>query len=394
MTTPLGSLVYLQSVQTNMHIYAVVTDGSTPNMNSITIEVNADEATAVVPGLLGPTGPAGAPQFALTLQPDIFSTPADLPNDLTSDNTGEYWLIENLDDNGNVVSGSAYILWGSYDRVFPFGSQGPAGPYPQIEPQVVLIDPDETSYVENTGTVANPSWTFYLAVPQGPPGPVGTLAGCPDVNESTPPTTGQVLGFNGNYSDGLPLWQPMTVGAISPQPYTVPESAFTSYTGLSTSTQTVASFAVPPNPWSWKPLVWGQIEVTGIELSSNPNLIGVEVLLGDPNNGTLVATGFGNAFGGVVTIVPQTSSTSSPNTAMTPSNSTALVNANHTGNAGTLYVNLVNEGLAAVFDYASANSQLFVLACPVTTEGAVNAGIYGSLSTRVTLSASTITQGS
>ena len=394
MTTPLGTLIYLQSVQTNMHIYAVVTDGSTPNLNTISIEVNADEATAVVPGLIGPTGPAGAPQFALTLQLDIFNSPAQLPNNLTESNTGEYWLIETLDDNGNVVSGSAYIWWGSYYRVFPFGTQGPVGPYPQIEPQVVLIDPDMTSYVENTGTVANPTWTFFLAVPRGPAGPTATLAGCPDVNESTPPTVGQVLGFNGNYNDGLPLWQPMTVGAISPQPYTVPEAAFTSYTGLSASTQNVATFAVPPSPFAWKPLVWGQIEVTGLELSSTPNLIGVEVLLGDPSTGTLVATGFGNASGGVVTIVPQTSSTKSPNAAMTPSNATALVGANHTGNAGTLYVNLVNEGIAAVFNYSAQNSQLFVLACPVTTEGAVNAGIYGSLSTTVTLSALTITPGS
>jgi hypothetical protein len=392
-TTPLGTILYLQSVQSNMHIYAVVTDGSTPNLNTITVEVNADESTVIVPGLIGPTGPAGAPQFALNLQFDIFSSPAQLPTDYDGE-IGDYFLIEQTDDNGNVISSAAYIWWGSFWRVLPFGTQGPTGPYPVVTPQVILIDPDESSYVENTGTIANPSWTYFLAVPAGPPGPDATLAGCPDVNESTPPTTGQVLGFNGQYNDGLPVYQPMTVGAISVMPYIVPESAFTSYTGISSSTQSIASFAVPPNPFAWKPLVWGQIEVTGIEFSTSPLLINVEVLLGDPNTGTLVATGYGNALGGVVTIVPQTSSTTSTNAAMTPTNSTALVPANHTGNTGTLYVNLVNDGVAAVFSYGAQNSQLMVLACPATTEGAVNAGIYGSLSTKVTLSASTVTQGS
>jgi hypothetical protein len=390
----LGQIVYLMSVQANLHIYAVITDGSTPNLNNVTIEVNADEASAVVPGLVGQTGPAGEPQFALDLQPDILASPADLPGDLTDENFGEYWLIVVNDDNGNPVSTSAYVWWNTFFRVIPVGTQGEIGPYPVITPQVILLDPDMESYVLNTGTIANPSWTYYLAVPRGIPGPTATLHGCPDFNESTPPTIGQCVGFNGIYQDGLPLWQPMSVGAMNPLPYTVPESAFTSYSGVSANNQTVAAFPVPQNPWPWKPLVWGQIEVTGINVGLSPILVGVEVLLGDPNNGQLVATGFGNAFGGVVTILPQTSSAASASTAMTPSNATALVPANHTGNTGTLYVNLVNEGMAAVYEYNSANSQLFVMACPIGTEGAVQSGIYGQFHTKVTLEAFSVTVGS
>lgn len=392
MTTPLGTLVYLQSVQANIHIYAVVTDGSTPNLNTISVQVSADEATAAVPALMGKQGPAGAPQFALNVQKDVFSSPAALPS-VVDQTFGDYWLIEETDDNGNIVSSSAYIAWGSFYRVLPFGTTGPTGPVPVITPDVILIDADAESYVLNTGTIANPSWTFYLAVPTGPPGPQASLAACPDVNESTQPTAGQVLGFNGQYNDGLPVWQPMTVGAMSPLPYTVPESSFVSYNGISTSNQTVCTFAVPANPWAWKPIVFGQINVFGLELSTNPLLIGVEVLLGDPVSGTLVGMGYGNGAGGVVTIVPQTSSSSSANTALSPTNSTALVPANHTGNEGTLYVNLVNQGVAAVFDYNAENSQLFVMATPVTTEGAVNATVYGSLSQKVTLEAWTVTLG-
>jgi hypothetical protein len=54
---------------------------------------------------------------------------------------------------------------------------------------------------------------------------------------------------------------------------------------------------------------------------------------------------------------------------------------------------LVNAGMAAVYDYTSENSQLFVLACPIGTEGAVNTAIYGSLSTKVTLSADSVVMG-
>lgn len=392
MTTPLGQIAYLQSVQANVHIYAVVTDGSTPNLNTISLELNADEATAAVPALIGAQGPPGAPQFALNVQMDVFSSPSALPA-VAEQTIGDYWLIEQTDDNGNIVSSAAYVAWGSFYRVLPFGTQGPTGPVPVVTPDVILIDADAKSYVLNTGTVANPSWTFYLAVPVGPQGPQASLAACPDVNESTQPTPGQVLGFNGAYSDGLPVWQPMTVGALAPLPYTVPESAFTSFNGIATANQTVATFAVPPNPFAWKPMVFGQVEVFGIELSANPLLIGVEVMLGDPTTGTLVGRGYGNGLGGVVTIVPQASSSNSANTAMTPTNSTALVPKNHTGTQGTLYVNLVNDGIAAVYDYNATNSQLFVMAVPATTEGAVNATVYGSLSQKITFEAWTVTLG-
>jgi hypothetical protein len=389
---PTGALNYLTSVNANMHIYAVVTDPTVPNLNTITINVNADEATAIVPGLIGQTGPAGEPQFVLNLQPDIYSSPASLPTGLTGSDFGKYWLIVQDDSNGNPITSAAYIWWGSSFRVVPFGTTGPVGPVPQITPDVILIDPNLTSYVQNTGTVGNPSWTYYLAVPAGPQGPASTLAGCVDVNESVPPTIGQVLGFNGIYTDGLPTWQPMTVGAMNPLPYTVPESAFVSYSGISSSPQTICTFAIPPNPWPWKPVVMGQVEVFGISISLTPLLIDVEILLGDPTSGTLVGRGYGNDFGGAVTILPQTSSGSSSSSstasaAMTPGNSTALVPANHTGSKGTLYVNLVNSGMASLYDYSAANSQLFVMCIPIGGEGAVNAAVYGSLTCKVTLSA-------
>lgn len=394
MTSPVGSLVYLQSVAANMHIYAVVTDGTTPNLNRITINVNADEATAVVPGLQGPQGPTGAPQFVLQFQPDVYNNPSLLPTTLTNSDMGKYWLVEQLDSNENVVSAGAYIWWGSYWRVLPFGTQGPIGPVPVVTPEVILIDPDKTSYVENTGTVANPQWTFYLAVPKGPPGPNATLAGCPDVDDTTPPTVGQVLGFNGRYNEGLPVWQPMTVGSMNPMPYTVPESSFQSYSGVASSNHTVCTFDIPANPWPWKPLVWGHIRLDDSwGVNWGVNLVGVEVRLGDPQTGQLVGAGYGNALGAVVTIVPQTSdsvstnNTTSSSTAMTPGNAVALVPPNHTGKAGTLYVNLVTEGMASQISFSANDNQLFVLAMPVTTTGAISTTIYAPFSVTASIKA-------
>lgn len=398
MTQPIGSVVYLQSVSANMHVYAVVTDGSTPNLNRITINVNADEATAVVPGLMGPIGPAGAPQFALRLQPDVFDNPSQLPssengNELTEsdDDFGKYWIVEQTDDNDNVVSAAAYIWWRTAYRVLPFGTQGPVGPVPVVTPEVILLDPDMPSYVENTGTVGNPQWTFYLAVPQGPPGPDATLAGCPDVDESTPPEIGQVLGFNGRYHEGLPVFQPMTVGAMSPMPYTVPESSFQSYSGVASHNHTVCTFTVPANPWPWKPLVWGHIQLkggTGVDFTNH--LVGVEVLLGDAQTGQIVAAGYGNALGATVAVTPQTSlpatskDTTGASTAMTPGNSVALVPANVDGK---IYVNLVTKGMASKIKFNSDNNQLFILACPVTSVGAITTAITGAFATTTGLTA-------
>jgi hypothetical protein len=401
MTAPLGSLVYLQSVTANMHIYAVLTDNSVPNLNRITVNVAANEATALVPALMGPPGPAGEPQFVLTFQPEVFDSPSDLPDDLNNQDMGKYWLVEQVDDNGNIVSAAAYVWWGSFFRVLPFGTQGPIGPVPVVNPEVILIDPEDSSYVQNTGTVANPQWTYFLAVPKGPPGPAATLAGCPDVDETKPPTIGQVLGFNGRYNEGLPVFQPMTIGSMNPMPYTVPESSFQSYSGVASSNHTVCTFAVPANPFPWKPLVWGHIQLAGgwgVQYGHN-NLVGVEVRIGDAHSGQLVATGYGNALGAVITVTPQTSepatsaNTTGASTALTPGNSIALVPANHTGNSGTLYVNLTTQGMASTIQFAPNDNQLFVLACPVTTTGAISTAVFAPFSTTVEFKAWQVTMG-
>jgi hypothetical protein len=364
----IGDTVPLGTILANLHLMGVVTDPSVPNMFAATLEAFGDQGVLTVPVLQGPPGAQGAPQFALQFQTDNLTAPAQLPTDLTntSADIGKYWLFETVDANSNVTATIAYIWYGTEYRQLPMGSQGPPGPYPVITPLVNLIAPTGTSTVTTSGPASNPQLVFNLAVPAGPQGPAASLAQCPDVNLSTPPTVGQVLGFNGAYTTGgAPIFQPISVGDIMPAPYTIPEAAFQGYTGISSNRQTVCAWQAPAQNWAWQPFVFGQVRIAGLDISFSPLLIGAEVRLNDANSGPLLAYGTGQSTGST-TLVPHTSSSGSPNTAMTPDNSYALVPA---GTSPTLYVNLLNEGLATVFDFQPANAQLSMLALPARTGG-------------------------
>lgn len=379
-----GDTVPLGTILANLHMMGVATDPTTPNMFAATLEMFGDQGVLTVPVLQGPQGPTGQPQFALMFQNDNLTSPASLPSDLTntSADIGKYWIFETVDSNNNVTGTSAYIWYGTEYRQMPMGSQGPPGPYPVITPLVNLIDPDLVSYVTVSGPTSNPQWQLNLAVPAGPTGPASSLATAPDVDLSSPPTLGQVLGFNGRYTlEGAPIFQPMFIGDIMPRPYTIPESAFTSYTGISTGSQTICTYQCQSQQWAWQPWVTGQIDVTGIDVSLTP-LLSAEVRMNDPGSGPLVAYGLANTSG-AITMIPHTSSSGAPSAAMSPTNGYAQIPA---GTAPKLYVNLINNGAFTIFNYAAAGSQLGLLALPVGTEQALPTTYFGTFTSRAKLS--------
>lgn len=381
-----GDNVPLGTILANIHLMGIATDPTTPNMFGATLEVFGDQGVLTVPILQGPPGPQGAPQFALRFQHDNLASPSQLPTTLTNTDAdiGKYWIFETIDSNGNVTGTSAYIWYGTEYRQMPMGSQGPPGPYPIVTPTVNLISEDLTSYISVSGSTSNPQWQLNLAVPAGPPGPSTALGSAPDVNISAPPVLGQVLGFNGQYTlSGQPIWQPMDIGDIMPAPYTIPESAFTAYSGITGSRQTICTWQAPAQHWAWQPWITGHVAVFGLDLTiTSPALIGVEVRLNDPATGPLVAEGLATESG-IVTIVPHASSPGSKSNAISPTNGYAKVPA---GTSPNIYVSLVNEGIATVYDYSPTNSQLGMLALPVGTERALPTSYFGSFTSRVTLS--------
>lgn len=371
MPATIGELQYIKSVLVNTHVFGVVTDGDTPDGFAATFEITGDNGVLVVPALVGDAGPPGQNAFALRLQLSTIDDPLDLPENLTNTDAdiGKYWMIDDLDVNGNVIGSSAYIWFGDHYRRMMMGSPGPVGPVPLITPQFHLGDATTVplgTKVAVTGDAYHPHWDFWVdkELVRGPTGTPGPLKTCPDVS-GIATAIGQVLGWDGTLNgSGQQIYKFLSVGDIMPKPITVPEAAFTSYSGLS-QRATIGTYALPPQPFDWKPWVTGQIKAIGVEASPDPLTIGAEVRMGDPVTGALVARGFGTSVG-QVTLIPHTSTPANPTASMTPDNNYAKVPANHSDpQLGTLYLNLYNDGAVGVYLFHPANAQMAVLQLPV-----------------------------
>jgi hypothetical protein len=211
-----------------------------------------------------------------------------------------------------------------------------------------------TGYKIYRGTVIGQENKLVGVVTDG-----ATVTFLDDGSSSTPatiPSTGVVAGRN--------IWVPQPPLQMFPLIYTMPEAAFTSASGIGGTSFAIGSFAVPKAAWAWKPYVFGQLLCFGLNISFTPLLIGAEIRLGNPTTGQIVARGFSNNLG-YVTFIPHTSDPANPSTAMTPTNGVGLVVANHVGNAGTLYINLINQGMAGTFNFDASNAALSVLQMPV-----------------------------
>jgi hypothetical protein len=176
---------------------------------------------------------------------------------------------------------------------------------------------------------------------------------------ASPPSAGVVAGRS--------IWVPQTPLTYTPKLYTVPSSGFSSVAAVGGSSVTVSTFAIPPQPWPWKPFVFGQMKSLGNTISFTPMQVDAQVLLGDPKTGTPVGLGKGNSQGSII-VIPQGSSDTNPSAAITPNNNHGYVPANHTGNQGTLFTNIQNSGMAGNFNFQSVGSQLSVLVVPVVPQ--------------------------
>jgi hypothetical protein len=370
-TATVGDTSFLANYLINTRVYGVVVPGNSEPEFYATYEIQGDQGTLFLAAVVGADGEAGQDAIALHIQTDPYDSPDDLPHTLTNTpaDIGKYWVMDDVNADGDIIGSSMYVWFGTSWRRLMLGSPGPPGPVPIITPTVDLVDPEvEGSDVDVSGTPTHPDWALHLAVPPGPQGPGAALALAPDVDFATNvPVPGDVLGFTGRYTTDTPakaIWVPVSISQLIPSPYSMPENAFTSFSGIS-QRAAIGSFVIPPQPFPWTPIVWGHIGAFGIELSANPLLIGCEVLLGSSTTGHQIARGFGNSLG-EVNIMPHYSTPTTPSNALTPTNGVATVPPNHSNPAeGTIYVNLYNDGAIGLYQFSPTDAQIFVMVVPV-----------------------------
>lgn len=363
----LGELVPLGHAVINVKVKAAATMPGTPAGYSADLEVMADAGDLDTTALEGAQGEPGQISFQIRQIIDPFADdPSALPplTDTPAD-IGRYYVIKEYDDEGLVIAQWAYIWYGTGYRKMMMGSTGPPGPVPKITPDVELIDPSAQSFVETFGPRLTPYWLFNLAAPRGPTGAASPLATFPDVMNMGAAIAGDVLMFSGSYTDNeAPVWTPGGLGNYLPRTYSVPQSAFAGYSGLSQQAL-VGAFAIPPQPFPWTPIVWGHLGEGGVTLSKSPFKVGCQVLLGDPVTGIQIGRGLGTTLG-EVNIMPHYSTGADKNKSLSPINGYAIVPPNHTNTAqGSVYVNLWNDGKLGVYNFNPRNAQLYVTVMPM-----------------------------
>jgi hypothetical protein len=312
------------------------------------MEAVGQDAVVCLDALKGEQGEPGKPADIVKMQYDLLVTePSDLPTDLNNNSdVGKAWWIDNL----------VYVWTGDHYEAKAMGSPGRPGDTPHITVTTELIDPDDTSSVEQSGTSANPHLNFKIAAPQGPVGPASAIQLAQDYDNTLPPEDGQVVTWN----DKKDKWVPSDFASKHPRFYSVPEAAFTDFTGM-TQRHTILSFTLEPQDYDYVPYIQGHIHAYGVELfDSDPQTIGCEVRIGDPVAGQLVARSHGT-IANWTTVTPHFSSPGSPTTAVAPDNGVATVPA---GPSAEIHVNLVNDGLLGAYSFNKTGAQLTILVFP------------------------------
>jgi len=361
-TPQIGDSVYLASLFANIHVHGIISDLDTPDQVSASLEISGGNGLLSLAAIQGPPGPAGTNAPLLKLQFQIFDDTDDLPTNLTTDevDVGKYWIVREFDDDGNAISSKAWVWFGDHFEGFPMGTQGPVGPVPIVSFSIELLDPDGDvdSYVQQTGDAYHPSLKLWIKAPKGPTGAAGPIRDAEDYDDSVAPVLNDAIKWNG--TKYAPTADPPVVSKF----WTYPEGAFTSVPLAIGTRVPIGSALIPPIDWDVVPYVQGHFRLTGVEADADPFIIGVEVRLGNPTSGTVVARGYGNITG-YVNLIPHASTASTPSDAITPDNGRAVIPANSSGSPATLYVNAFNDGLAGLYNFNADGAQLSVLAVPV-----------------------------
>lgn len=357
----LGDLVPLGQALMNFSWFGYVTDIDTPSGVWATMEAVGDEAFVTMDVLQGPRGFPGqnAPLVDILWDPDI-ETVDDLPTDWTAaDKNKGFWI-------GDLV-----YIWDGAGTWVPKrpGPAGPVGKTPIIAvsmetlswaDQVLGIEPE----VDIAGTPEHP--VIHFQVPQGEPGPVGPVGPIEDSVNFVKPG-----GDKANIPQGaVPAWNkadekwyPTAGNLWTPRFFTVPEGAFTNFSGIATR-QNILAFEIPAMPFDYVIKVGGHLRAVGLEVDADPLIIGAEVRIGNPTSGQLIGRGFGN-ISTWTTFDSHYSTGGSTMDAVTPDGSVGRIPKNTSGTASTVYVNLYNDGLFGIYNFNKGGAQLDLTLIPV-----------------------------
>lgn len=357
----LGDLVPLGQALMNFSWFGYVTDIDTPSGVWATMEAVGDEAFVTMDVLQGPRGFPGqnAPLVDILWDPDI-ETVDDLPTDWTAgDKNKGFWI-------GDLV-----YIWDGAGTWVPKrpGPAGPVGKTPIIAvsmetlswaDQVLGIEPE----VDIAGTPEHP--VIHFQVPQGEPGPVGPVGPIEDSVNFVKPG-----GDKANIPQGaVPAWNkadnkwyPTAGNLWTPRFFTVPEGAFTNFSGIATR-QNILAFEIPAMPFDYVVKVGGHLRAVGLEVDADPLIIGAEVRIGNPTSGQLIGRGFGN-ISTWTTFDSHYSTGGSTMDAVTPDGSVGRIPKNTSGTASTVYVNLYNDGLFGIYNFNKGGAQLDLTLYPV-----------------------------
>lgn len=203
----------------------------------------------------------------------------------------------------NPASGVAHIVITPAGGLssLPVAIQGAPGLPPVIDSVTVtqlpygttLPSPDWTLVSAGSAGVAS-HYTLNLYVNSGATGPSGTFAIASGTDLSGTATSGYLLACSGTSPTAFTYAAPK-VGDL----YT---SSVTTYSSLTTSSQTIATLTVPAQPWSWRPRIDAQVSLGG---TAN-TLVDLAVNAVTGSNTAQVGYGYGvsGATSSVVTATP------------------------------------------------------------------------------------------
>lgn len=334
-------------------------DPDTPPMVGATMEMVDGKAVITTTVLIGPRGFPGrnAPMIDLHWPvPLNEDEEIDLPTD---------WGPE-LKNHGFLHGGLVYVWDGVHDfhAALP-GPQGKTGVTPRITLDYETIPMSERTpeviaggdQVIPGGTPEMPYFKIRALSPQGEQGEMGPVEQLTNYDPQTAfggATAGKALVKLPNGK-----WGPSDLAAKTILFGTIPEAAFSNFNGIAQRAP-ILSYQMPVVDFDYVLRVGGHFKSFGIELDSDPLMIGCEVRLNDPLSGQLIGRGKGN-ISSWTQVGPHFSSPQTPTVAAAPDNGVGLVPA---GDTATVHIALVNDGLFGAYIFNKRDAQLDYLMIP------------------------------